>query len=177
LGCVSLLWLTPALTAMFFSHYYWEVVELMRKLLLTGLIGMIGRGTIAQAVVATTITFFFFALAFKEQPYEDPVLNFIKIVSEIQIFGLMLICVVLQTAAQGFSGETVTIEDYGNMQLLLILSILPISVYMVVTGVLGMRGEGEDDGGSDSDPSSPRRDHNAFDDGEGFENPVVEDGD
>lgn len=150
------------------AYYYWEVVELGRKLLLTGLIGVIGRGTIAQSVAATSITFVFFALAFKHQPYEDPALNFIKIVSELQIFGLLLICVVLQTNAQGFSGEIVTIEDYGSMQLWLIISIVPISVYMVATGVMGLR-EGEEAGGEDSDSRSSGKDRDIF---EGVENPV-----
>ena len=34
------------------DHWYWEVIELSRKLILAGLIGLVGRGSIAQAVVS-----------------------------------------------------------------------------------------------------------------------------
>ena len=42
-------------------------MELGRKLTLAGLIGVVGRGTVAQACVATLIAFWFFAISFKER--------------------------------------------------------------------------------------------------------------
>jgi hypothetical protein len=58
---------------------------------------------------------------------------------------------------------------------LLILPIVPISVYMVVTGVIGLRESEESAGGEDSDSPSSRRDRNMFE-GDGFENPVGPEG-
>ena len=60
------------------THWYWEVVELGRKLLLTGIISMFGRGTILQVVLATCLSFFFFALSVKEQPYNAQHLNVVR---------------------------------------------------------------------------------------------------
>ena len=64
---------------------YWEIVELIRKLILAGLIGLFGRGTVLQIVVATVISFVFFALAFREMPYNSARLNAIKVLSELQL--------------------------------------------------------------------------------------------
>ena len=62
-----------------------QVVELARKLLLAGLIGVAGRGSILQAVVATLISFAFFAVSFREMPFDTTRLNLIKIISEFQM--------------------------------------------------------------------------------------------
>ena len=64
---------------------YWEIVELIRKLILAGLIGLFGRGTVLQIVVTTVISFVFFALAFREMPYNSARLNAIKVLSELQL--------------------------------------------------------------------------------------------
>ena len=63
-----------------------QVVELARKLLLAGLIGVAGRGSILQAVVATLISFAFFAVSFREMPFDTARLNLIKIISEFQMW-------------------------------------------------------------------------------------------
>ena len=52
-----------------------KVVELGRKLILSGLIGVVGRGSVAQACVATMIGFFFFSISYKEQPFKKDALN------------------------------------------------------------------------------------------------------
>ena len=70
----------------FCDRRYWEVVELTRKLILSGLIGVVGRGTVAQAVAGTLIAFYFFAISYREQPFRSRGLNRIKIFSELQLF-------------------------------------------------------------------------------------------
>ena len=60
-------------------------MELIRKLILAGLIGLFGRGTVLQIVVATVISFLFFALAFRSLPYKSSRLNTVKVLSELQL--------------------------------------------------------------------------------------------
>ena len=100
--------------------------ELARKLILAGLVGLVGRGSIAQAAVATVIAFLFFAVSVREQPYKKPTMNWIKLFSEFQIFGVLLMCVVLQAEAVGFETEVVTVEVYGVIQTVLTLAIVPV---------------------------------------------------
>jgi hypothetical protein len=80
------------------QKWYWEVVELFRKLVLSGLIGLFGRGTIGQSFFATICCFIFFALSFKHWPFNTMRLNVIKVASEFQLFCILLICTILQTA-------------------------------------------------------------------------------
>lgn len=73
--------------------WYWEGVELGRKLLLTGLIGLVQRGSIAQTVLAALISFGFFAATLKAQPFKSERLNLVKLVSEFQLYvQCLLLC-------------------------------------------------------------------------------------
>jgi hypothetical protein len=68
-------------------------------------------------------------------PYKVRKLNTIKLFSEFQVFGVLLVCVVLQVEASGFATEVVTIEMYGIVQTALTLSIVPIVVYLLLTNI------------------------------------------
>ena len=117
------------------EHWYWEVVELSRKLILTGIIGLFQRGSIAQVVAATMLSFFFFAITIREQPFQTKHLNIIKVVSEIQLFVILLVCCVLQTHHQGFAAEVVTPGDYGQLQVFATVAVMPITVYLLFKGL------------------------------------------
>ena len=108
------------------THWYWEIVELSRKLMLTGLISLFGRGSVAQVVAATCVSFFYFALVAREQPYNARHLNLVKVFTESQLFGILLILVVLQTNHRGLEEEAVQENDYGLIQIVLALSVVPV---------------------------------------------------
>jgi hypothetical protein len=117
------------------EYWYWEVVELARKLLLSGLIVVVGRGTVAQAVAAVMISCFFLALSMRTLPFKSRALNAVKIVSEVQLFMVLLVCVVLQTRGNALDAESITVEDYGVIQTLATLAILPVTVGLIVYNV------------------------------------------
>lgn len=110
-------------------------MELARKLALSGLIGLFQRGSVLQTVCATVISFFFFAMAFRERPFEEDRLNAVKIYSEFQIFGILLICIVIQTRSVDFSAEMAGLNEYGKAQVALTMSILPLTIYVVAKGI------------------------------------------
>eukprot|EP01047_Picozoa_sp_COSAG01_P040076 COSAG01_NODE_3349_length_6224_cov_19.144653_1_plen_1296_part_00 len=116
------------------EYWYWEVVELARKLLLSGLISILGRGTVAQAVMATMISFFFFALSVRALPFKSRALNIVKMVSEVQVFVVLLVCVVLQSKPN-LETETITTDGYGVVQMVATLLILPIIVFLIVHNI------------------------------------------
>ena len=103
-------------------------MELSRKLMLSGFVSFMGAGSIAQSVAATLISFFFFALTGKHMPFEATHLNMIKIFTEFQIFGILLVCIVIQTDEQGFATEAITLDGYGSLQTILTVAVLPITV-------------------------------------------------
>eukprot|EP01047_Picozoa_sp_COSAG01_P049848 COSAG01_NODE_4981_length_4573_cov_2.672105_2_plen_1101_part_00 len=114
--------------------WYWEVVELARKLLLSGLISVLGRGSVAQAAMAALISFFFFAVTVNAKPFKSRTLNGIKIFSEVQLFVVLQVCVILQTKGD-LSSEAITAEGYGVLQTIATLSLLPIIVGLVAYNV------------------------------------------
>ena len=126
-------------------------MELVRKLILAGLIGLIGRGTVLQTVVATLISFMFFALAFREMPYSTRRLNLIKVLSEFQLFLILLLCVVLRTNMNGLGAEHLQQAGYGVCQLVATVAILPATVYVVRMHMLDLREQTRDQLGDKED--------------------------
>jgi len=105
----------------------------------------VGRGSVAQSAVATLISFAFCALSFREQPFDKPRLNHVKIFSEFQIFGILLVCLIVQVHDQGFDSEIVTIEAYGVMQTTLVIAIVPVILYFFVITFRDLKTEVKDD--------------------------------
>ena len=106
-----------------------------RKLALTGIISLFERGSISQAVLAACISFFFFALTVKEQPYSKRHLNLIKIFTEAQLFGILLVIIVLQTNDRGLKAEKLQENDWGVIQIFLTVSTLPVILFSCAIGL------------------------------------------
>lgn len=110
------------------KYFYWELVELARKLILSGLIGLYGRGSVAQTVLACFVAFFFFAAFYRAQPFIEPMLNTIKGFSEFVIFGVLLVCTVQQVNEANFEEEDIQIATYGSAQSGLCLMYIPVAI-------------------------------------------------
>ena len=135
--------------------WYWEIVELSRKLILSGLIGLFGRGTIAQSFVATLLSFMFFAVSVHMQPYKERRMNFIKVFSEFQIFGVLLVCIILQTASNGLPLDGPgTMDFYGTFQLCLTIAIFPLILYVLAKQARDLR-QGDTDRRADTGDKKP----------------------
>ena len=126
------------------KYWFWEVVELFRKLLLSGILSLVGRGSIAQAVLGTVISFAFFALHLRLLPYKSSTLNTFKAVSEIQMFAVLLLSVVLQQHNVGFDSEVVTVDDYGLMQTVATVMFAPVIICLIAYNVKGLAAEAND---------------------------------
>ena len=103
--------------------------------MLSGMIGIIGRGAVAQTVIGTLISFYFFALSYRECPFKKNALNQVKIFSEFQLFCILLVCTTIQanSAEDGFKGEPIDLEGYGDILTVLTIAILPVAIYFLVT--------------------------------------------
>ena len=111
--------------------YNLQVVELSRKLIMSGLLGLVGRGSIGQAVLAVVLAFIFFAIALKHQPFTSGQLNFFKICSEAQLFGVLVLCLVIQAVEigpVGLSAETITTDGYGVIMVVVAAVAVPIAL-------------------------------------------------
>jgi hypothetical protein len=126
------------------QHWYWEPVELVRKLLLSGILSLVGRGSIAQAALGTAISFAFFALHLKVEPYKTSTLNFVKAVSEVQLFVVLQTSVILQQYNVGFDSETLQPEAYGDIQTVATALIAPVIVFLIGYNVKGLVASDDD---------------------------------
>ena len=122
---------------------YWEIVELVRKLILAGLIGLVGRGTVLQTLLATVISFMFFALSFREMPLRTRRLNVVKVLSELQLFSILLVCMILRTAKNGLVGEWMQVDGYGLCQLVATVAIVPATLVVVGQRMQDLRAEAQ----------------------------------
>lgn len=96
-------------------------------------------------MLATLLSFFFFAAAYRTQPFRSERYNFVKVVSEFQIFGIMLTCVVLQTNARSFDTELIGVDDYGFFQVILTVAIIPVALYHFVMTARDVKRDFADD--------------------------------
>ena len=52
------------------AYLYWEALDMLRKLVLVGLVLLVGRGTVAQLAAAIILSFGFFSLQMITWPYK-----------------------------------------------------------------------------------------------------------
>jgi hypothetical protein len=94
------------------KYYYYEIVVLSEKLLLTGLLIFVDQGSVFQAFVGGCVAFVFFAVQVKCEPFVNPIDNLLKAAAEAQLFLTLFISVVLRTDL----GKDALSEDaYGGI--------------------------------------------------------------
>jgi hypothetical protein len=78
-------------------HYWFENFDMVRKLLLVGVLVVVGRGSAAQVGCAACLSVGFIMLQFKLWPYKLSADNTFKAVIEAQIFATVLVALLLKT--------------------------------------------------------------------------------
>ena len=113
------------------QFYYWEPLDMIRKLMLTGLITFLGKGTVSQLFVAILVTFFFFCLHIACAPYRQSEDNVLKGCADLELFFVMLVTLVKklgnededlahgpyrnETVPDAFIGDNLQPTDYDKM--------------------------------------------------------------
>ena len=81
--------------------WYWEVVELVRKLLLTSILALIAPGSAGQVVVGILISFFALLATLIKAPYAQPRLNTVAQVAQLNLFFLLFVGLLLKLNVDG----------------------------------------------------------------------------
>jgi hypothetical protein len=105
-----------------FRHYYWESLDLVRKLLLVGLVLLVGRGSVAQNNVALLLSFGFFALQVRTWPYKLHQDNIFRTATEMHVFLVIAAGLALRN---DLSSETVSAKGYDWGLFLSFLVLVP----------------------------------------------------
>lgn len=89
--------------------------DMLRKLALVGLVLLAGRGSTAQIAAALTLSFIFFAVHMKTWPYKIEADNVFRAATEIHIFIVICIFMILKTDLES---ETLQEKFYVRDRLL-----------------------------------------------------------
>ena len=98
------------------EYYYYECVVLVKKLLLSGLLVFMDRGSMMQATMATFISLVFFTVQVRWMPYVEPNNNILSALAEAQVFVTLVLSIVLRSddwkteSFQGYDTLLVTVN-------------------------------------------------------------------
>jgi hypothetical protein len=95
--------------------FWFEPVDMLRKLLLTGLLQFVHRGSAEQVLVGCTLAFVAFGLTMKLQPYREPEANVLKALVDFQIFLSFLCSFILRVLAAVSTFESLGKAFYGDV--------------------------------------------------------------
>jgi hypothetical protein len=89
------------------KYYWWEVFEMIKKMLLTGGLVMLAPGSSAQILVAVIITLIYYSLVLKLEPYEDDKDDFLQFIASTQILLTLIMGFALRSDDKGSYDKTV----------------------------------------------------------------------
>ena len=89
------------------KHYYFEGVEMIKKMILAGGLVLVAPGSSVQILVGILVAFAFFATVLQLKPYEDATDNKLQAFATVQIVLTLLAGLVIQTDVTGEYQEIV----------------------------------------------------------------------
>lgn len=116
-------------------YHYWEVLDMLRKLTLVGLVLFVGRGSTAQVALAITFSFLFFAWHVATWPFKVDSDNRLRTATEIHIFFCFTVCLVLKTE---LAGEQVGKDFYGWLLFVSFIVLVPFAFVVTVLAKIAL---------------------------------------
>jgi hypothetical protein len=97
------------------DRFWFEPVDMIRKLALSGLLQFVDRGSAVQVLVGCGIAFCSFGMQMLLLPYREPEANVIKAVVDCQIFLTFLVSFVIRVYPAIESYDQFSVEFYGDL--------------------------------------------------------------
>ena len=101
--------------------WYWEIVELIRKFLLTGVMSLVSPGSAAQVIMGILISFAAVVLYARRRPYAELAVNRLGLYAQVNVFLFTLVALLLKVKADNASPDS---RAYNVIVGLLSLSVL-----------------------------------------------------
>lgn len=124
--------------------WYWESVELVRKLALTSLLALIAPGSAGQVVVGFILAFVTLLANGAIKPYANAGLNAFSIVTQINLAAFLFVALLLKVNVDNEGSAGFFNAIVGCMSILPIALPLGIKAYMVFYGNSEVRAIGRD---------------------------------
>eukprot|EP01043_Picozoa_sp_COSAG02_P050298 COSAG02_NODE_5155_length_4583_cov_2.407449_2_plen_1311_part_00 len=81
---------------------YWETLDMTRKLMLVGVVILVGRGSSAQLAIALVLSFFFFSLQLSVAPFKLTQDNLFRASTECHVFLVLVAALMMRTEPVGY---------------------------------------------------------------------------
>jgi len=81
--------------------WYWESVELLRKLILTSILALISPGSAGQVVVGALVALFALLANIKLKPFSEASLNFVNQTAQLNLFLFLWVALLLKVNLDG----------------------------------------------------------------------------
>jgi hypothetical protein len=78
------------------QYWYWEVIETIRRLMLTGVLVLIAQGSAVQIVAGIVFAIFFLMLYDSYSPFVDPIIGQFEAVSQRQIVSVFFLALLVK---------------------------------------------------------------------------------
>jgi hypothetical protein len=78
------------------SDYFWDALEMSRKVVMTGMLMFVSKGSLVQVVVGIVISIVFLMMVAYLQPYASPAANLFKLGAEAALVLTLIIVVLLK---------------------------------------------------------------------------------
>lgn len=111
--------------------FWFEPVDMLRKLLLTGLLQLVRRGSGEQVLVGCILSFIAFGVTMKLQPYREPEANVLKALVDFQIFISFLCAFILRVLAAVPTFESLGAHFYGDLLVVSFVLVLIAAVTLL----------------------------------------------
>jgi len=122
--------------------WYWESVELMRKLILTSILALVAPGSATQVTVGVLVSFAMLLLGLRLRPYSTDNMNFVSSLAQVNIFMFLFVGLLLKVRVNGDATDSRLFSV-----IVVILSFVPI--VLPITLKAGMTLTGGDGGDAD----------------------------
>jgi hypothetical protein len=131
--------------------FFWEPLDMLRKLVLSGLLQFVDRGTAFQVFCGCVLAFGSCAAQIKVAPYAEPASNLLKALVEAQIFITFLISFILRVLPTIRDVEPWDDLAYGWVLVVTLSGLLMTAVGLTAhqiwrRNVTGRAGEGDESG-------------------------------
>jgi hypothetical protein len=125
------------------GSWFWEAVELFRKLILTSILALVQPGSATQVVVGFLVAFACLMLNMRIKPYASQQLNFVNTMAQLNLFFFMFVALLLKVNiddAAGSDSKFFTVIVGG-------MSVLPVALPLAIKAFikLGSFGRGGKD--------------------------------
>ena len=114
--------------------WYWESVELLRKLILTSILALVSPGSAGQVVVGCLVAFVALLGNIKLKPYADESLNFVNQVAQCNLFFFLFVALLLKVDLDGDNTARYFTGIVGCLTLVPVVVPVALTVYIRIGG-------------------------------------------